>query len=233
MCPPNPTDESVPSSQDLVDKEYDVVTNAGYGTYTAWMNAQTTPLFQRLKRRWILGNSAQALRELTTTHRRLALLEEIPGVKFLLFDTIMATQGQVTPARMHIGSEKFFPSIVAWAQQKNTPYAEEMNRLIQLMRQFGLVDKWMGDVEQVKAKNARLEQQKACRRQPDLCSQRRVAALTLEQVSSAFLFLLYGYLAGVLLLSGELVVVRSGWFRRQPSAQEKAAVSHRTPRVAW
>ena len=218
--------------QDLVDNEYDVVTHAGYGTYTDWMNAQTAPLFQRLKRRWIRGDNAQAFRELTTTHRRLALLEETPGAKSLLYDTITATRGEVTPAHMHIGSEKFFPSNVAWAQQKNTPYAEEMNRRLQLMRQFGLVDKWLADMEREKAQAARLEQQKACRRRPELCARRRAVALTVEQVGSAFLFLLYGYAAAVLLLAVELVMARLGWCRPQPKVQEKTAL-HQTRKTGW
>ncbi|XP_043201870.1 probable glutamate receptor [Amphibalanus amphitrite] len=206
-----PPDSWAPETfQDLVDHEYDVVTHAGYGTYTDWMNAQTAPLFQRLKRRWIRGDNAQAFRELTTTRRRLALLEETPGAKSLLYDTIAATRGQVTPAHMHIGREQFFPSNVAWAQQKNTPYAAEMNRRLQLMRQFGLVDKWMADVEREKAQRARREQQKACRRQPELCAGRRFTALTVQQVGSAFLFLLYGYAASALLLAAELGAARAG-----------------------
>lgn len=196
-----------------------MVTHAGYRTYTDWMNAQTAPLFQQLKRRWIRGDNAQAFRELTTTHRKLALLEETPAAKRLLYDTITATRGQVTPARMHIGREKFFPSNVAWAQQKNTPYAGEMNRRLQVMRQFGLVDKWMADVEREKMRKARLEQQKACRRRPELCTRRRITALTVEQVSSAFLFLLYGYAAGLLMLGIELVMARLGWCGRPPRAR--------------
>lgn len=192
-----------------MDHEYDVVTHHGYGTYTDWMNAQTAPLFVQLKRRWTRGDHVQTFRDIVTSRRKLALLEETPGAMSLLYDTIAETRGRVTPADMHLGREQFFPSNVAWAIQRNTPYATAMNRRIQQMRQFGLVDKWMADMAEAKAGRARAETLRACRRQRQSCAGLRAgASLSLPQVASAFQLMVCGQLAGVLSLVVERVTAR-------------------------